>query len=102
MTTWTDPLTGSSVLPTSTGEILTTAIAYWEDQLMEWRNRRPRKPADRAEKLANVERAIERLNRYRSARDVYSHNVKRVNKLTVQLATDDLASVMHPAQRSAA
>ena len=102
MSTWIDPLTGNDTLPQTTGEILNTVIAYWEDVLMEARDKRPRKPEDKRAKLETVERAIERLGRYRSARDVYSHNVKRVNKLTVQLATDDLAAVMHPAHRSAA
>lgn len=102
MSYWTNPLTGSDVIPTGTGEILTAAVAYWEDVLMETRSKRPRKPEEKRAKLETVERAIDRLNRYRGARDVYAFSPKRTNKLTIQLATDDLAAVMRPALRSAA
>lgn len=95
---WINPLTGSDTVPTNNGELLTAAVAYWEDVLNEWRPKRPRKPADRAEKQKHVDTAIDRLKRYRSERDAMSWRPKNPNRLTLSLARDDLEAVQFAAK----
>lgn len=98
---WINPLTGSDTVPEHPGDLLTAAIAYWEDVLMEWRTKRPRKPADRAEKQRIVAQATERLRRFRGARD--SRYVRwNPSKLTLTLARDDLAGVQRVRRDTAA
>lgn len=100
-TYWINPLTNSIHLPEAPGEILTAAVAYWQDELDEWRPKRPRKSEQREEKARNVERAAERIERYRRECDHLAHGGKP-NRLTLQLATEDLSSVMKPLVRRAA
>lgn len=99
---WTCPLTGARTVPTHPGALIPAAIAYWEDVLMEQRHKRPRKPADRAAKEQLVAAASERLVRYRKERDVIAWTPKKVSKLTLHLAAEDLAAVMGGTERSAA
>lgn len=102
---WTNPLTGSDILPTTPGDLITAAVAYWEDEVMTWRSKRPRKPADRAQKDTRVTLAVERLHRYRRARERFAFHPKtfeRDLRLTLQLATDDLAPHMRDGTQSRA
>lgn len=99
---WTCPLTGARTVPDQPGALIPAAIAYWEDVLVEQRHKRPRKPADRAAKEQLVTTASERLVRYRKERDVIAWTPKKVSKLTLQLAAEDLAAVMGSTERSAA
>lgn len=99
---WTCPLTGARTVPTHPGSLIPAAIAYWEDVLTEQRHKRPRKPADRAAKEQLVTTASERLVRYRKERDVIAWTPKKVSKLTLQLAAEDLSAVMECTERNAA
>lgn len=86
-----NPLT--SKVPETPGEIITAAIAHWEDVLFDARSRRPRKPEEKRAKADLVAKASDRLARYRTERRVIAFNPKRGNKTTLQLATDDLAQI---------
>ena len=90
---WTNPLTGETRVPAKPGEVLTAAVAYWQDQLDKLRAARPRKPVERAEKVRNLAHAVTRITRYRREITRMTHGMKS-NKLTIQLATDDLSAVM--------
>jgi len=85
---WTDPITGRTGIPQKPGDILNAAISYWEGVVMETRNKRPRTIHGKEEKLATIEMATERLNRYRGARR--SFNPNKYNDSTVDLARKDL------------
>lgn len=100
--TWTNPLTGSDTVPSKPGELITAAISYWEDVLMEQRSKRPRKPADRAHKQRTIDTACERLDRYRSERNTIAWTPKKASKTTLALATDDLSAVMRALAERAA
>ncbi|RTL65888.1 MAG: hypothetical protein EKK42_20295 [Pseudonocardiaceae bacterium] len=89
-----NPLTGSHVLPTEPGDILNAAIAYWEDELFEWRAKRPRQAAVKQEKQRRVSEASERLDRFRSARARNASNPRDLDSVSLQLATSDLRKVM--------
>ena len=93
-TYWVNPLTDSYILPEAPGEVLNAAIAYWEDELMEWRAKRPRQEAVKQEKQRRVTAAAERLERFRRARDQYGRDFRKLDKLTLELATGDLRPVM--------
>lgn len=97
-TYWINPLTNSVYLPTAPGEILQAAVSYWEDELNEWRPKRPRLAAAKAERERRVTEAVDRLNRFRDARDQYATDIRKLDKLTLQLATNDLTGVMKPAR----
>jgi len=92
-TFWINPLNGSHILPTLPGDILNAVIAYWEDELNEWRPKRPRSADAKQEKQRKVDHAIERLDRYRGERDAVVRGEK-ISPTSLQLATDDLRSVM--------
>lgn len=105
VTRWSNPLTGATELPETPGDLLPAAIAYWEDVLLYWRSKRPRKLEEKRVKSDRVATATERLHRFRSSRERFAFHPKnftRDNRLTLQLATDDLAPVMSAPMRSAA
>lgn len=91
---WINPLTGSHVMPTDPGDIIEAAVSYWEDVVMEARDRRVCKSFPRAEKDAIVEKAFKRLTRFRAERARRALRPKSANKLTLALATGDLEEVM--------
>ena len=91
---WVDPITGEKQVPSKPGEIITAAIALWVDRLNEVRRTRPRKPADKQHKQTVVETASARLHRYHGERERLSHDIKKPNRLTITMATDDLSEVM--------
>lgn len=99
-TYWINPLTNSIHLPEAPGEILTAAVAYWQDELDEWRPKRPRKSELKLEKDRNVARAAERIERFRRECDQLAHGAK-VNRMTLQLATEDLSAVMKASRLAA-
>lgn len=94
MSTWTNPFTGSNTVPSKPGDIITAAIALWVDRLNEVRRTRPRKPADRAHKQQVIDTATARLSRYHGERVRLSHDIRKPNRLTIKLATDDLTEAM--------
>lgn len=93
MSTWVNPLTGSTQVPEKPGDIITAAIALWVDRLNEVRNTRPRKPADKARKQQVIDTASARLHRFHGERERLSRDIRKPNKLTIALAREDLAEV---------
>ncbi len=93
-TYWVNPRTGDVNLPDLPGDILNAACAYWEDELNEWRPKRPRAAAAKQEKERRVAEAVERLNRFRNARDWFALDFRKLDKLSLELATSDLRKVM--------
>lgn len=95
---WTNPLTGSDLMPDTAGEILTAAVAYWEDVLREQRERKYLRGAAKQQREAVMQKACDRLQRFHSARITLVHTPTRTKSdptaLAVKLATDDLRAVM--------
>lgn len=93
---WINPLTGGTTLPTVPIEIIQAAISYWNDELVEFRAKKPRSAEGKQEKRDRLALAAERIDRYRTERQNFTRGIK-LTKTSVDLARNDLREVMRPA-----